>query len=857
MKAKIRLLALTALLVLISAFFISCNQEESETAHEHSFTELCHTETCTKDGFVYYSCSCGAINQQAAAALGHDMGEISRTEATCISKGSIISACSKCSYQTVQMLEMLEHELSTESEEPSCTSAGSITTSCADCDYKTVEILGVCEHKLTTKRTEPSCTAVGSIVASCSECEYRSFETIEAVAHNISEERISPSCQSMGRVTASCSGCTYKTVEILDTVDHDTKLSSSFSASCTNPAKTVYKCSMCDRESEELTGEALGHIYDENFEKPLTYVQPCIREGCTYASLQQEALDNMAAFVKSIEFNGLDEDFIERANTDYYRVQFIIEDVGAYDPALHAYDSTSELAKTLETLATYFNDLWSCYEEAVKLYQYAMVQKDISLNDQEKFENYVYMAGYYQNIYSQYAGFWQKIYDSALREYAFKGWTEDNISSTLSYYNGYSNPEYVALATRQAELDAEIGILYSNSTDGIPDIYSNDRILDIYEEYVDNNNKIAQLVGGTNQDGSYVYQNGLYYSYIYNYSREYTPDDAEIIYDNIVEYIVPLYQQYIIKLNEITENAKQNWTSEQFEEYERITASFLSSEASNAFVNDFFKNISVTFGGESLTYYDAWQDMLQRGNLVIGELDGAYSGYLYGTQYPFIFLGEQRADSKTFVHEFGHYMESCFAYGKANAVSSFDLKETHSQGLEMLFLTYMDMQCTSGMEDVYEYYYIYDICTRLNVILTQISIDKFERAVYSDCFDGKNADIIMADGSITKDEYDFLYDSICLELNLPVFEYKYWRPNADRFGYCISYSVSMLASLQLISAPENFEERISAYTKLITYMEAGGIYTYKDVLEYAGLYSYDDAAMFEYLYDLLAITEAA
>ncbi len=824
MNSRTKVLVILLFLFLSAVLFAGCDQTATLPHEQHFFQEISCTATCTEDGIMHYACSCGAAKQEPVKAGGHDLHETARRDATCTRTGTIVYICSECEMRTVETLPLQSHILSQTQTDPTCDRVGSITTICANCEYKTVEILGVCEHIFDRARTEPTCQTEGAIVTTCANCPYRA-------------------------------------IDVLPIIDHSPTEADRLAASCVHPETVVYRCSMCGDETRKTIGEALGHQFDESFCAPLTDLQPCTRTGCTYATLQQDALDNMAAFAERLAFDGLDESFIERVNENLYRLQFILEDVGPYDPACHAYDKNSELVATELKLSEYWEDLWDCYEEAVVLYQFAQIQNDMVISDAERLELYVYMAGYQQSIYSQIASFYQKAYDSGLREYVFHGWSEERIAEVLASHRGYSDPTYVALSTRKAELEAEIAYLSSTQVNGLPEIYTNDRILDIYAEYVENNNRMAEILGGTNSDGSLVYPNGLYYSYKEIFGREYTPDDAEMIYQSIVTYIVPLYRQYSAKIAELSANAKSNWTEEQFAEYERLSGSFLSDMDANASLNAFLKEISITFGNQTATYYDAWLEMLQTGSLVIGERNAAYTGYFSGVQSPLIFLGnyDRLLDNMTFVHEFGHYMNFRYRAQIGGSNTPYDLAETHSQGLEMLYLTYVSMQCKPGMEEVYEFYYIADIYTRLSNILSQISVDRFERAVYSGFYDGAGAEIIMADGRITKDEYDLLYRYIQTEeLGLPDNTYPYWRVNADRFGYCISYSVSLLASLQMLSEPEDFAERVDCYTKLITYLEEpnASTYTYRDALNYAGLYSYDDDALFAYLYDLLSLPPA-
>ncbi len=853
MKKIFKIFGLICLCVMSSTFLFGCVETVTDTAHQHVFMELYCSSTCEKAGFTYYVCPCGETRKEHTAPLEHDIQEVSNVEPTCYSSGTVVYACTKCDYEDVEVLKQLDHDLEQTNTEPTCTSSGSIVYACKDCEYQQVEVIEQIEHELVETKVEATCLTYGTITNECKHCDYKTVDILDILGHDLNETTVNPTCQNLGSITTTCSRCSYETYEELETIDCNWVFAVAYEADCEYPATDIYVCTMCEEVAYEESGEALGHLFDENFEAGLTYLQPCLRETCTHLQFQQEAIDNMQQFVESIAFEGVSDDFVENVTRITYRLEFILEDTGAYNEETHAYVENSDLADVNANFEGYLEELYDCYMDLVAWYQYAQVQTYIDIDDESLVEIYIYVSEYMNSIFSQYAGYFQKAYDSGLRNYFYYGWTEEEIQAELAAANGYADPEYVVLSTRQSELEARINVLSSTG-----EIVATNEILQIYAEYVANNNEIAKLLGGKNEDGSYVYKDGMWYAYEQNFDREYTPDDAQVIYDNIVEYIVPLYLQTLEKLNGIVADVNSGaWTEEMWNEYDRTFGTYLDSIYANEKLNNFLKEISVPFNGDTDTYQDKWNEMMEDGNFIIGEYAGAFTTYLYGLEKPLVFIGDYDGytTNETFVHEFGHYMNSYYRNQIGMPATPKDLSETHSQGLEMLYLTYNNIICPEGCEPVYEYLYTYQIYTYLETILSQISVDRFERAVYSNYYDGFYADYIMADGQITPDEYDNLYYFITYELGIEHYgQYGYWRYNADRFGYNISYSVSLLGSLQFLSEPEYFDEKVEAYGKLITYLEEenGYAYTYKEVLEYAGLYSYDDEQLFAYLYELLA-----
>ncbi len=72
--------------------------------HEHSYTETGRQEpTCTEDGYVVYTCSCGESYQEPLPALGHDYQQTGHQDPTETTDGYTEYTCSRCqaSYRDV------------------------------------------------------------------------------------------------------------------------------------------------------------------------------------------------------------------------------------------------------------------------------------------------------------------------------------------------------------------------------------------------------------------------------------------------------------------------------------------------------------------------------------------------------------------------------------------------------------------------------------------------------------------------------------------------------------------------------------------------------------------------------------
>jgi oligoendopeptidase F len=138
-----------------------------------------------------------------------------------------------------------------------------------------------------------------------------------------------------------------------------------------------------------------------------------------------------------------------------------------------------------------------------------------------------------------------------------------------------------------------------------------------------------------------------------------------------------------------------------------------------------------------------------------------------------------------------------------------------------------------------------------------MAVNEFEIAVYTNTYTGTNSDVIMADGQITSNEYDNLFTSILSDFGLEnVGSKTYWRyVTIAQPCYYISYSVSLLASMQLfaVAQQQSFMLAVQSYIRLIEYTRVHPEYTYSEVLTYAGLYDFSDEKLYVELNQLFTV----
>ncbi len=284
-----------------------------------------------------------------------------------------------------------------------------------------------------------------------------------------------------------------------------------------------------------------------------------------------------------------------------------------------------------------------------------------------------------------------------------------------------------------------------------------------------------------------------------------------------------------------------------------ITGSFFTDYGYNKNLNDYIDLLEFnTNPDRHITFSDELNGLMSNGNLFRGKYSGAYVTTVYDYDIPIAYFGQTYSDPFTVAHEFGHYMNE--VYNSENYSQSFDLLEMHSQGNELLFLSYLKSLDSINPDDLV-LVETYQILVALDTILNALAVDTFEQAVYTDSYDGAYSAEIMADGAITADEYDLLYKSVLVDFGIEsITTDTYWRyMTISSPCYYVSYSVSALSVLQLYVKAESgdFEGAIDSYLKLFSYVdeldEENNYMSTDEVLKYAGLYSFHDEELYIYL----------
>ena len=640
----------------------------------------------------------------------------------------------------------------------------------------------------------------------------------------LSDESKKATCSRDGNNVYVCS-CGERKEEAVAAFGHDFKVTSVTEPSCTVAGGTKMKCNTCGTSTTEKT-PAIGHNFAE-FEEYSRLI-PCLNDKCSYAKLAEG--DGKYKEQLACKFQESD---IEQFDVILAEIGALIEAADEYDPALHAYVEGSELEAAYLELEDKYYELDDILEYVTAQYQLAQVEYHVSMKDDKK-ANLDYISELRTDLVVRFYSYSQAIYDSMYRDYFYYGMTEEEIRAFIYESDAINNPEYKTLVDRNNEIELEFT--------GIADPATSDLVPVLYAEFVANNKRMAEILG---------YDNYLEYAYENIYDRDYSYTEVKNVAEYAKTYLSSVYTGIYNKWNTVT--VPGAYTDEQYMMYKTyILDSFFTSFDSNKYVNDYIDTMSIVSAtGREVSFSDEFNGLMSNGNLFRGQYNAAYVTNIYGANIPIAYFGLTNSSAFTIVHELGHYMNE--VYNTENYSQSYDLLEMHSQGDEMLFLAYL-----ASCEDINRADLViaetYELLIILDTVMNALAVDTFEQAVYTDVYNGAYSAEIMADGVISADEYDLLYESVLVDLGIKEYNTTtYWRyMTITSPCYYVSYSVSAVSVLQLYAmAQTDFDAAKESYLKLFTYVdeltEDDDYMTTDEILEYAGMYSFNDEELYRYL----------
>lgn len=394
------------------------------------------------------------------------------------------------------------------------------------------------------------------------------------------------------------------------------------------------------------------------------------------------------------------------------------------------------------------------------------------MDDEATTEQYMDCVEILTQAQDAYIQMVRRIYlsDSPAKEELFADWTEEDIAQLMAYED-----EVAQLKQRNAQIDVDYAAATSDSV-RIP----------LYIEFVQNNNRIAEVFG---YDNYYTYASEL------SYQRDFGTEELAQMRQYAKTYLVPALDVAL----------------------ENFYASFyaLSSHRQNQvaeFLYNDYDALSKDYIGAYLammpqSMQDHVDKMLTADSLFTNS-SSAYAGAFTIAlgERSYCFFGPGCATSSTVIHEAGHYYAS--RYADLNSIP-LDLAETHSQGNEMLLLSSLRHQMPL---DQYEALVNYRMYNDIATILVCLMVDEFEQRVYSTDLTGFTAqdfDAIMTEVS----QFYFPPEG---RVENPADMKNYWRlVVVQQPVYYISYAVSGVSAIDLYTmATEDMDAAIAAYQSL-------------------------------------------
>ena len=682
-------------------------------------------------------------------------------------------------------------------------------------------------HKFVLSESESTpvtCETDGYEVKVCS-CGERTEQVVKATGHNfvLSEtESIPVGCERDGVEVKICA-CGERVEQHFEATGHDMRVVTEIKAGCASPGTIDYKCANCNKKENKFL-KPIGHAFADPTEP--SRLIPCTNEGCTTCTMSEP--NNKHKETLTFHFTKEDEAAID---AKYDEVLALLNAAAKYDPALHAYAEEGALAEEYEKIDAIHTELYDMVMNALSQKQLAEIAYYCNMKNTELEETYSYMMEYQTAVIAKFYTLSRPFYDSCYREFYYYGMTEEEINAFLFDSDAVSNPEYTALKDRNSAIEVEFLALEDPS--------KGDELPILYAEFVENNNKMAQLMG---------YENYLEYAYENVYSRDYTPEDVTKYADYVKIHLSLAFTSIYNKWNSIS-----GYTEEDIEKYyTQVMYSFFENLEGNTLVNDYIDLMAFTTNPDKqITFSDEFNKLMSDGNLFRGQYEGAFVTSIQSVKLPVAYFGREYDNCFTIVHEFGHFMNEIYSADAAEADDEFnqtyDLLEMHSQGNELLYLCYL-MEHAEMSDVAKELVETYSLVNMYYVVMAGMTIDAFEQAIYLNVYEGTNADTIMADGKITYDEYDLLYTSICTDYGVKNVIDGYWRGGMTIKSPCyyVSYSMSAISVLQLyeMANTDGFDVAKDAYLKLFTYVDEDPNMPVQDILEYAGMLSYDDEQLY-------------
>lgn len=435
-------------------------------------------------------------------------------------------------------------------------------------------------------------------------------------------------------------------------------------------------------------------------------------------------------------------------------------------------------AEDLEETDRVSDELEDAFMALSDQYQIAYVLYCLDQSDADMKKQYLDALDVATQAESDYNEMCKRVWlsETPFREHLFADWSQEEIDRMLLH-----NDEIAQLEKRNGELMVAFRDL--------PDETRDRDMIPLYNELVRNNNRIAQIYGYDN-----------YYSYAYEvvYQRDYGVEEVEKLRNYTAEYLVDTHADAMDAFYDL------------YADMDKEESDFLETFLFEGYKECEEDYVDLYIRDMPQSPRENMQSMFQDKRVIFTEYKHAYPGAFttWIGDLPYCYFGPDYDNCETVIHELGHYYGTKIAEDLGQPM---DLAETHSQGNEWLFISFLAKKLT---QDDYRRIAEYKLLNELGYIICFVIIDQFEQQVYTH----KNA------GNLTEAEYEEIMENVAQNyggieyINTSILDLQsYWRLVVlDSPVYYVSYAVSGMTAIGLFANAEEDPERArQCYIRLI------------------------------------------
>lgn len=535
----------------------------------------------------------------------------------------------------------------------------------------------------------------------------------------------------------------------------------------------------------------------------------------------------------------LERDATGHALVDFSEMAYTMPDLETLDQRFEQLDKLAQQASDQEALFTLYDQVLVDYGMAATQLTLASIASDLDVNDKTASQDKIELEGKLNEYYEKLGTITTTILESDLGGAAVERWgqeyaddarreaalTDESVQPLIKEISVLTDEYQQVLVNHTVQVEDEaltldelmqrpdLGLDYYGYLETYYDTL-NEKAGKIFLELVELRNEMARTLG---------YENYVEYSYA-GYNRDYTPEDAANMAENVKKYLVPLHSKLGFQPPAITyQGAMATTTTEQSIEALKQILPQISEDMAQA--ADFMLQYNL---------YDFTNGA--------SKMDGGYTTDI--AYYGVPFINYKSIDGynnvTTIFHEFGHFYNSyCFPESAWNKTTDLDLAEIHSQGLELLLQLYYDELYG---EDMAEGVKASNLQTMISTVISGCMEDEFQQRLYAE--ENLTLEKLNAIYEELLDEYH-LYDGYYIPNS---FWAKTWVAIHHTFQaplYYISYATSLAAALGIWEISEDDPQ--AAVDKYVLVQQYSTYEPFQATLEACGLSSPFEEGMIESL----------